>query len=449
MGGKRHSVDVAQAPLTTYTTTSHYQNHDHAETPHSAHLGFYAYSYGSWDAYTPRSWALPMPMSITLSSPSLPMTWPLACPTTATEQTSAVFVSPAFLANLKTARQRQDEHDYLFDKLRSHDGIIRRRLEHLARVDAELREYIQQREKKEAVIDEVGDGDKEKAKNKKEDKKEKAPPPKVTRGQARELRRQLWWLQHQIQQIEQDEEHLLARLGEIMADLQARQWLSQIRQQRYQQYGQQAGWLAQAVEDSVGTESNYNVAGYFDAVPSHHLPIPEAIQETTPQAIQQMPAETQPTEKAHTLTVDSSFVVSPVTPGLHAPMPASPVSDSTVSAASVASHGGNMISSSSLMSPLAPVFRSRSMSAVNQASTLASLGMHYAREEDGEGEEVFVDDDNDKETGDSDVSDTSFLPPEIRTRRVSHSSAASPTSPRQKRMSLPLVRFAWPEAEEK
>ncbi|CAK7225472.1 hypothetical protein SCUCBS95973_005876 [Sporothrix curviconia] len=367
-------------------------------------------------------------------------------------------VSPAFLVDLKTARQRQDEHDYLFDKLHSRDETIRRRLERLAQVDAELQQYIQQRAEKgeKTAGDYVDKQRKTKTdnKNKHKDKikdAEKKKTFKVTRGQARELRRQLWWLQHQIQQIEQDEEHLLMRLGEIMADLQARQWLGQIRQQRYQQYGQQAGWLAQAVDDdgfnsnsnshSHSGSNSFDFGGYFDAVsPSHTLQaIPETAHEVASEAMAQATTET--SSPPPQLTVDSSFVVSPVTPGLHATMPASPVSEAAVSAAS------RRASMTSPMSPLAPVFRPLSASAITPASTLAFAGMHYSREEAGE---VF-DDDDDGGSGDSgsSVSDTSFLPPDIRTRRVSHSSAASPTSPRQKRMSLPLVRFAWPENEEK
>ena len=89
----------------------------------------------------------------------------------------------------------------------------------------------------------------------------------------------------------------------------------------------------------------------------------------------------------------------------------------------------------------------RRPSSAAQAAALDHVGMHYACDDAAavdNGDDADKTDDN--ETGDSDVSDTAFLPPEARPRRVSHS-AARPTHTKQKRMSLPPVRFVWPEEE--
>ncbi|CAK7274740.1 hypothetical protein SEPCBS57363_006315 [Sporothrix epigloea] len=431
MSGKGHNVDVSQAPLHAYTTGGlNYQMF--SGMPNSV---VPAYPYGSWDAYTPRSWGMPMPLppSLPWLSPYPSIAWSLALPSTPSV-IAASAVPPNLLADLWTARQRQDEHSYLFDKLRSRDGTIRRRLKRLAHIDAELQQYNQQREEQENEIDSAAD--KEKSECAKSNDENKNTAPRVTRGQARELRRQMWWLQHQIQQVEQDEEQLFVRLGEIMAGQQTGQWLGQIRQRRYEQYGQQANWLAQGDDEARGHNNESSTGGNFtvSGQPSYDL---AHVEKTRPRASQERLTET----SSVSLTVDSSFVTSsPETPTLLATTTASSVSESAASAASVTC--GHQDSMASPLSPLAPVFEPRQTATADRALVLAELGMHYVQEEAGT---VFGEDVN--KVSAADATDTSFVPTKLRDRRVSHSTAASPTSPQRKRISLPPVTFVWPSED--
>lgn len=84
----------------------------------------------------------------------------------------------------------------------------------------------------------------------------------------------------------------------------------------------------------------------------------------------------------------------------------------------------------------------------NKDTGVGIAGMHYVF--DAHGKDAGVDG---VDGGDSDDSDE-FMPREIRTRRGSHDGKhahqhAKPLTPaREKRMSLPPVRFSWPEKEE-
>ncbi|CAK7267168.1 hypothetical protein SEPCBS119000_002403 [Sporothrix epigloea] len=345
---------------------------------------------------------------------------------------AAAAVPPALLSDLWSARQCLDEHSYLFDKLRSRDMTVRRRLKRLAHINAELQQYGQQKEEEEAIVDLAADNDRKGAKGNEEIDK---PSCCITRGQARELRRQMWWLQHQIQQVEQDEEQLFVRLGQVVADLQARQWLCQIRQQRYEQYGQQVEWLAQAADDEASSRDN----GYSHGVSGHPCQtFAEAVPERAPEASQEAPTETTPPS----LTVDSSFVAdSPEMPILLDTTTASSASESAASAASVA--GDHPCDIFSPLSPLAPAFEPQQSCTVDQAAVLASLGLHPAREETGE-----VIGDHVKEAAALDVTNL-FVPAALQMRRKPHSHAASPAPLQPKRMSLPTVQFVWPENEQK
>ncbi|CAK7206354.1 hypothetical protein SEUCBS139899_009143 [Sporothrix eucalyptigena] len=398
----RRNLDLGQVSAATYNMSDHFHGNHHPETPQSVHSvfsGYSSYSYGLWDAFTPRSWTMPSP---SLSPPLI--SWPLALASPTTPETAVSL--PAFsLVECKSDHQRQAEHEYLFDKLRSRDGSIRRKLERMVRVHAELQRYSHQKEQRGAEKEmEAKPTDKDEESNKEGASGTLAPGTgtKITRGQARELRRQLWWLQHQIQQVEQDEEHLFMRLGEIMADMQARQWLAQIRQRRFREYGQQAGWLTQTVTLRPTVTYGYGAAGYFDAVPPHLLQaIPETDYNTVTATSPKTPTVTALDVPVLThLTLGSPFVDSPITPGLHSTMPASPVSVAAVSAALVV--GEHRGSCSAPMSPQAPVFWPWASSTAIRTSARGFLGMHYAREQDAA---VFHEGDEDKETADSDVSD--------------------------------------------
>ncbi|CAK7564975.1 MAG: hypothetical protein SEPTF4163_002881 [Sporothrix epigloea] len=434
MSGKGHNDDISQASFDAYSTGGlDYQVY--SGIPNSV---VPAYLYGSCDTWTPRSWGTPMslPPSLPWLSPYPSIAWSLASPSTPSVMAASA-VPPNLLVDLWTARQRQDEHSYLFDKLRSRDVTIRRRLKRLAHIDAELQQYNQQREEHENQIDSAGDnGNLECAKSSCENKN---PAPCVTRGQARELRRQMWWLQHQIQQVEQDEEQLIARLGEIMAGQQTGQWLGQIRQQRYEQYGRQTSWLAQGNDEASDHSNGSSTGGNFTVSGQHSYDLAHVVPKACPRASQ----ETLTGTSSAPLTVDSSVVTSsPETPTLLDTTTASSVSESAASAASVAcGHQDSMVSP---LSPLAPVFEPRQTVPVDQALVLAELGMHCVQEEAG----MMSVDDVSKASA-LDVTDPSFVPAKLRDRRVSHSTTASPTSPRQKRISLPPVSFTWPESEDK
>lgn len=351
----------------------------------------------------------------------------------------------------------QAEHQYLLNNLHHQDARIHSLLGALSAVQAQLQAQ-------------------ETAQN--ADGHDLLP---LTTAEARRLRKSAGFIQSKVAAAERQEQLLVVRIGEVMAELQGRQWLAQLQQQRQQR---QQAWAGHSNGSSTGTGLAVND-------PHNYLPlqVPQtpylapcdiwAPDQLWPQGHprlghhfgHQHQHQHHPTTTTN-LILPPSFVVSPVTPGIHATMPASPVSPPAL-VTSFGGGGGCM----SPMSPLAPVFEPgssfgstsffpqmaaqdegghgdsaatptrRPSSSAAQTAALDHVGMHYAYEnaatvDDDEGKQ----DDNDNDNNDSDVSDTAFLPPEARPRRVSHS-AARPRQAKQKRMSLPPVRVAWPEEE--
>lgn len=316
-------------------------------------------------------------------------------------------------------------------------------------------------------------------------------PLPFTTAEARKLRKSAGFIQSKIASTERQEKLIVVRIGEVMAEMQGRQWLAQLQQQRQQR-------RVSVTNGNGGLSSPISLAAdpsYFslqvpqtpylapcDVWTPDQLHFTQQFTHPFSPPFGQHQQEHHPTTTTN-LVLPQSFVVSPVTPGLHATMPASPVSPP----ASVIGGGGHghsrKNSCMSPMSPLAPIFEPgsssffpsdndhhdhhgdsaatpiarRPSSSAAQAAALDHVGMHYAYEgadavgdddDDDNGEQNYTHEryshDNDNETGDSDVSDTAFLPADARPRRVSHS-AARPTQTKQKRMSLPPVRFAWAE----
>ncbi|KAL1907341.1 hypothetical protein Sste5344_006830 [Sporothrix stenoceras] len=389
---------------------------------------------------------------------------------------SSPFSPLASLSTLRSLEHIQAENQYLSNELHRLDVRIRSLLGALGAVQAQLQ---RQENATQAGQD----------------------PLPFTTAEARKLRKSAGFIQSKIASTERQEKLIVVRIGEVMAEMQGRQWLAQLQQQRYQRRVSAAGGGSGPVSPAFGVAVVPIPIGdgYFPLqVPQTpylapcdvwtpdqlHFTQQFILPFSQQQHVQQH--EQHPTTTTN-LVLPQSFVVSPVTPGLHATMPASPVSPPASVSGGGSSHNRNN-SCMSPMSPLAPIFEPgpsssffpfegehgdstatpvacRSSSSAAHAA-LDHVGMHYAYEnavaigdgeddDDGEGlkqnythegySRVNVNvNDNGNETGDSDVSDTAFLPPEARPRRVSHS-AARPTQNKQKRMSLPPVRFAWAE----
>ncbi|KJR85806.1 uncharacterized protein SPSK_09310 [Sporothrix schenckii 1099-18] len=358
-------------------------------------------------------------------------------------------VSPASPRSLEHI---QAEHQYLCNNLHCQDARIRSLLGALLAVQAQLQTHETAKAKASAAASDASSND---------------HPLPLTTAAARKLRKSAGFIQSKIAAAERQEQLLVLRIGEVTAELQGRQWLAQLqqqRQQRQQEFGR-AGQLA------VGSVVGPAVArhGY---VP---LEVPQTPYRTPDQAyfdaghppfaFQQDSRPTTTTD----IVLPPAFVVSPVTPGIHATMPAYPVLSSPASATG-GGHGDHACMSP--MSPLAPVFEPGSFSfgstslvspmappsegdhrlasaatpmaesppssppsaAQMHSQALNHIGVQNANEDTVVGD------------GDADVSDTASLPPEVRPRRGLHSPDRL-TPDKQKRRSLPPVWSVWPDEE--
>ncbi|ERS99810.1 hypothetical protein HMPREF1624_03175 [Sporothrix schenckii ATCC 58251] len=361
-------------------------------------------------------------------------------------------------ASPRSLEHIQAEYQYLCNNLHCQDARIRSLLGALSAVQAQLQTHETAKAKVSAASSD-------------------ASLP-LTTAEARKLRKSAGFIQSKIAAAERQEQLLVLRIGEVTAELQGRQWLAQLlrqRQQRQQDFGR-GGQLA------VGSAVGPAVArhGY---VP---LEVPQTPYRTPDQAYFDaghppfaFPQDSRPTTTTD-IVLPPAFVVSPVTPGIHATVPAYPVLSSPASVTG-GGHGGHACMSP--MSPLAPVFEPGSFSfgstslvspmappsegdhrlasaatplaesppsppplaAEMHSQVLNHIGVQNANEDT-----AAIDDDGENENivagGDADVSDTASLPPEVRPRRGSHS-PDRPTPDKQKRRSLPPVWSVWPDEE--
>ncbi len=349
---------------------------------------------------------------------------------------SSVQVRPrrqAQAAASRTFEQIRAEHEYLFTNLHQQDARIRTLINALASAPAQLQDTL-------------------------------------SRSEARRLRKNTGFLQSKIADAEQQERMVMVRLGEVCAEMQSllrRAQLAQMQQQQQQQ--QHRSMRAQ------GAVRQVDQAGELVASPTSSVqpPLP-----TTPRLLpHEFGVSSQDARARHAidhlisverhLAVPTAFVVSPLTPGLSTAMAASPVSASPLSLPASPVDGFM-----SPMSPLAPAFEpgvscflplrvghdksiqdgtnnnnvldSGDQTAGNDTAAGAppatrGLSGQANPQEDPASEHCMYD------AGEDTDSDAHFLPKAFHARRLSHTPARSPPAEKQKRMSLPPLRFSWAE----